>query len=233
MKLLRRAALRPALPLVAEAVGFLLGISVAGALVLLVVVAGRLEWILVVVPAAVGLANWARRWTRWRAAYESSRRRVLLADAIDRAPHRYGRTPAHCRYAPFVEPVGETVSIVLLRRSPGPHRGRAARTKVVEQRWFRGDDVGGAAGYLSSLEDRAAELEREERAKLDRARTEAERQQERRRAAAEEAQLREIDAAHAHQLAGREQELREAEASQRRRELELEAEALTRALRRG
>ncbi|MEA2287785.1 MAG: hypothetical protein QOJ21_3828 [Solirubrobacteraceae bacterium] len=238
----RSVAVRALTPLVLEAAA-LSALAVAIAAMFALVTAGEhVALVLLACPAATGLRTWARRWRppgstlrdgRRRLAADA-RRRVLLVDAIDRAPHRHARTPAamHDLYGPFVERRGAEVAVQLLRRPLCARRERVRCTTVAEERRFTGDDVERAAAYLTELEDRAADLECRERERLAGDRSEQQRRREAAGIAAEAAMVREIEQAHEEDLQRRERELDAEDRRARRRDAELEAEALARALRR-
>jgi hypothetical protein len=226
-------AARTYAPLVLELVGLALAVAVFAALAALTFVQAAL--VLLVAPTGAGVWNWARRWSpprsRWRVEAAARRRRVELVDAIDRAPHRHGRG-AHEMYGVFVETKGPGVAVALVRRPPGPRRGRAERTTVVDERRFAGDQVEDAAAWLAELEERAAAAERHERERLAAQRDEAQRARVRDQRAAEDARLHAIDEAHQRETARREAQLHAEDQRAREHEERIEAEALARALRR-
>jgi len=229
------AGARTYVPLVVELVGLAVAAVALVALIALTLVS-QAAIALLAVPTGAGVWNWARRWSpprsQWRVHADARRRCIDLLDAIDRAPHRHARRARHDLYGVFVERVGPSVSVALVRRRPGPRRGRVERTSVAEERCFAGDEVEAAAGWLAQLEERAAAAEQHERDRLAAERDAAERARLRARRAAEDARLRTIEATHESELAQREAALRQEDERAREREAQLEAEALARALRR-
>ena len=163
------AGARTYVPLVVELVGLAVAAVALVALIALTLVS-QAAIALLAVPTGAGVWNWARHWSpprsQWRVHADARRRCIDLLDAIDRAPHRHARRARHDLYGVFVERVGPSVSVALVRRRPGPRRGRVERTSVAEERCFAGDEVEAAAGWLTQLEERAAAAEQHERDRL-------------------------------------------------------------------
>jgi|1185.fasta_scaffold97106_2 hypothetical protein len=212
------------LPLALQIAGLTaLGVLAAWLSVLLVT-GPHAELILLIVPAAAGVAGWLRT-----PKVAPLRRRSLLQAAIDKAPHRFERParPRHRLYGTWVESEDDRVVVALVYREPG-----SKKVTILERRNHRGDELEDAAASVAAVDERAAQLEREVRDRRRAERQAAERERHRQAQEAEDARLRAIDDQHARELAEREDQLRAEDARSRRREAELEAEALAKALRR-